>query len=217
MTCGHCCDANHLFDDKQARKDLKKYKKKGAGKPTQRLIDGFSNIQLSGLSLLDIGGGIGIISLELFKLSLSKSMDVDASFAYVDVARKHAEDAGYESQTEFIIGDFVDHSEEIDLYDIVTLDKVVCCYPDIDKLLQSSLNKAKQYYGIVYPRDGFIARILTRLANFYFKLKGSEFRTYVHENRLISTSIENEGFERIYFTNSFPWRIAIYRRLDIVD
>ena len=51
MSCSHCCGANQLFDQKIAKRDLKRYLKKGPKKATRLLTDALKNLDLKGLSL----------------------------------------------------------------------------------------------------------------------------------------------------------------------
>ena len=85
--------------------------------------------------MLDIGGGIGAIQLELLAAGASRAQAVDASEAYVETARAEAERRGYGDQTTARVGDFVELAPSIEPADVVTLDRVVCCYPDVDALL----------------------------------------------------------------------------------
>ena len=61
MSCSsHCCGAEKVFDDKGVKKSLKKYRKKGPEKFNQKMIDALSKEGIKDLSLLDIGGGLGV-------------------------------------------------------------------------------------------------------------------------------------------------------------
>ena len=53
---------------------------------------------------------------------------VEASPAYLDVARQEARQANLLNRMEFVDGDFVRRAAEIDDADFVTLDRVVCCW-----------------------------------------------------------------------------------------
>jgi len=86
-----------LFDQKGAEKELKKYKKKGAGKATRKLIKEMLNFELERKSLLDIGGGVGAIQWAFLKYKGNRTIDIDASQGYLKVATEYATEQGYEN------------------------------------------------------------------------------------------------------------------------
>ena len=212
MTCTHCIDANDFFDAKAAKKELKQYLKKGAANPTKKLLTKLREKDLKGLSLLDIGGGVGVIQLELHKDEISKSTDVDASQAYLQVIKTQAKVKGIDNKMNFIPGDFVDVASGVEAHDIVTLDKVICCYPDAKELLTASLKKCNKYYALTYPLDGILADILVLFARAFFKLKKSNFRPYIHSHHEVNQHIVLAGFQSTYEATSFPWKIYVYER-----
>ena len=213
MTCSHCLDANNFFDAKTARKELKKYLRKGVANPTKKLIDMIKEKDIRGNSLLDIGGGIGAIQFELYKEGISKSTDVDASDAYLDVVKAQAHERKVINKMKFIKGDFVDVADQVEMHDIVTLDKVICCYPNVRELLTASLNKCNKYYGVIYPLDGIIANALTFFARIYFKIIKSTFRPYIHLHREVNQQIIEHGFIKSHESLSFPWKVYVYERV----
>lgn len=105
------------------------------------------------MSLLDIGGGIGVIQHELRAAGVTGITGVDASRAYLAMAREEAERRGYAGDARYVYGDFVALADGIAPADIVTLDRVVCCYPDMAALMDSAAAKAGRFLGLVYPRD----------------------------------------------------------------
>ena len=212
MTCAHCCGAENIFDKKEANKNLNRFKKKGPNKTTSLLLNAIKKETIEGFSLMDIGGGIGVIQLELLKANIKSSTDVDASNAYIKVAKSLLKDNGYEN-TQFIHGDFNDKINELEKHNIVTLERVVCCYPYIEDLIDNSTSKAISYYGLVYPNDGGLSKFLNKLAHFYFWLKKNPFRTHIHSEIMMHKRIEKNGFNRIYYMKQFPWNVALYKRV----
>lgn len=212
MTCQHCCGANKLFNDKTARKDLKRYLKKGAKKQTQALIDAISKNDLSNLSLLDIGGGIGPIHYELLPKGVVKITDVDASEGYIVVAKSEAKKRKINDKISYLHGDFVDLHQEVEKHDIVTLDKVICCYPYMEDLVDYSSSKANIYYALVYPLDSGVMKFFRFLIRVVMSLKKNAFRMYVHSPEKVAARLTKNGFERIHYSRAFPWRVEVYKR-----
>ncbi|MCF6212394.1 MAG: class I SAM-dependent methyltransferase [Flavobacteriaceae bacterium] len=213
MPCQHCCGANQQFDTKSAKKDLKHYLKRGPRKPTKRLTEAFKKLNTYNLSLLDIGGGVGPIPLELIPQGLSKVTDVDASEAYIEVAKAEAQNRGYQDKINYHLGDFIEVHTAIEAHDIVTLDKVICCYPYVEDLLKASLPKAKTYYALVYPQDNFLVRLVVWGLNLTLKIRGNPFRTFIHDQKVIDRLIANAGFTEIYSGTTFlSWQIHLYKK-----
>lgn len=215
MTCGHCCGADQLFDLKSAQKEMKKYLRKGPGKSTRKLISELLPAEeVPGKTMLDIGGGVGALQWAFLEKGGLKSTDVDASHGYLHVAGKIAEEKGWNEQTTFLYGDVVDHAVSLRTFDFVTLDKVICCYPDYQALLASSLDKCQGKIGVVYPFGGIIPKIIAQFNRLYFYLKKNPFRTYIHSPKEIENFIKSRGFEMLNRKTSFPWHVQVYRRTD---
>ena len=89
--CSHCRDAGTFFDHKTARKELRRYIKKGPKKSTRLLLDQIRKSEVTGKTLLDIGGGVGSITFELMRAGISRSVHVDASEAYLKAVKIEAQ------------------------------------------------------------------------------------------------------------------------------
>lgn len=214
MVCQHCQDAvEDIFNEKEAQRDLKNYLKKGPGKQARLLLDTLQAQGVSGLSLLDIGGGVGIIQHELLEAGLARTTDVDASGAYVSVARAEAERRGFAERTSYHVGDFVTLAPDIEPADIVTLDKVICCYPYMDKLVALSAERATKLYGLIFPRDVWWIKLAMTIGNFVLWLSRSQFRTFVHPTHEVDKLVRSKGFQPVVSQNAGPfWQVAVYSR-----
>ncbi len=215
MTCEHCCGADKLFDLKTAKKELKSFRKKGASKVTKRLIEAVAD-DVEGKSLLDIGGGIGAIQWHFHSKGASKTRDVDASSGYLKIAKEYATEKGWEEQSEFVQADFNDVSEPSDTFDFVTLDKVICCYPDFAKLLGNATQSSNHRIGLSLPMSGRIAQLVSKLGSIYMYLKKNPFRSYAHDEEDVHAFILDQGFQRVSSSMSFPWRVWVYERVESV-
>ncbi len=213
MTCKHCYDANDLFDLKTARKEKRKYSKKGPSGVTKKLVEFLSDIPRKDKNLLDIGGGIGILQLDHLSRGGSKTTDVDASVAYLEVAKELAIEKGFSEKTSYRQGDFVDDVENLGTFSIVTLDKVVCCYPDFRALLKKSMDHTNEFLALSFPMGGPIAKFVSWLGASWMRIKGSSFRPYIHSRSEIEGMINQNGFKLEKATRHFPWRVQVYKRL----
>jgi hypothetical protein len=210
-----CCkpDYSAHFDAESARKDLLSYRAGGPDGSTQRLLDVLIGEDVTGASVLDIGGGIGVVQLELLKAGASRTLDVDASGPYLAVAESEAAEEGFADQTAYRHGDFVDVAGEIEPADVVTLDRVICCYPDVRSLVSLSAQRARRLYGLVYPVDRWWTRAVGRVLNFLDWLGRSDYRMHVHSQSLVDRLIREAGLEPRYHHSGRIWQTAVYTRV----
>ncbi len=213
MTCQHCCGAESIFDQKSAKRDHKRYKRKGPNKTTRLLLNALFKNDLTDLSALDIGCGVGVIQHELLKNGVVKTTGVDASTAYLETDKEIGINNGTSKLMKFVHGDFTDCAREIEKHDIVTLERVVCCYPHADELLNKSLQKTEKYYGIVHPRSNFLFTALNKCADLYLWMRGNPFRTFMHSEKKMHELIKSNGFEPIYRGTSSIWRICLFKKV----
>ena len=204
----HCCGADLLFDEKTAKKQYKNYLKKGPSKVTKKLIEQLSSLD-TGKTLLDVGGGIGALQWWFLNHEGESVVGVDASSGYINMATTHAVKAGLENRTTYIQGDFTEVSSALPKVDTLTLDKVICCYPNYKNILEAATKKAN-VIALSYPMDGIIADAFRGLGVLYMKAKGNPFRPYVHSVSDIRLTMRNLGYKRENHTLSFPWIVETY-------
>ena len=201
-----------MFDDESVEKELLFYRRDGADDTTLWLVEALKERGVEGKSLLDIGGGLGAIQHEILDDGASHATHVDGSSAYIYGAKEEAERRGFSEQIEWHHGDFVDIAGELDPADMVTLDRVICCYDDMPSLVGKSVQLAEGFYGIVLPRDLWWARIGFSIMNFVQGIVGNPFRAFVHPMNQVEEIISKAGFEKVFARNSFFWQVALYAR-----
>jgi hypothetical protein len=210
--CAHCVDAEDLFGEKAAKRDLRRYRRRGPLASAEHLVRMLRAEGVEGRTLLDIGGGVGALQHELIGSGVVRTLQVDASAAYLRASAQEAARRGHGAASEYRHGDFVDLAEGLRSEDIVTLDRVVCCYPDMPRLVAASTAKARVLYGLAFPRQRLGTRVLVAGANGFFRLKRSAFRTYLHPPARIAAEIRRNGFELVSEAQTFLWSVAVYRR-----
>lgn len=210
--CSHCADAENLFSQRAARRDLRRYRKRGPHATTRHLLRMLQQEDLRGRELLDIGGGVGAIQHALLQNGLSRAVHVDASTAYLQASQAEAARQGHRERVEYHHGDFVELSEDVPEADIVTLDRVVCCYPDMPRLVRASASKALHLYGMSYPREHWGTRTGLALGNLFFRLRGSAFRVYLHSPEAITAEVQRQGFVRVAQARTLLWHVELFRR-----
>ena len=212
MACRQCQGIENFFDEGEARADLKRYRKKGPLKTTRMLVEALAAEDVQGKTLLDIGGGVGAIQHELLKAGASRAVSVDASTSYVEAAREEAQRQGHIDRLSQHHGDFVAMAPEIEAADIVTLDRVICCYHDMEGLVGLSSDRATGLYGLVYPRESVGARIAFQLMNLFFWLRRSPFRVFLHSTAAVDALVRRNGLQQRFRARILVWHVAVYAR-----
>lgn len=210
--CGHCEDAGGFFGNRTARRELRRYRRRGPPKSTRLLVDALRNTGVERRTLLDVGGGIGAIQHELFPDGMASALHVDASRAYLEAAREEAVRRGHADRISFEYGDFVELAAKLTRKDMVTLDRVVCCYPDCDALLDASAGRARELVGLVYPRERVGTRFFMAVGNLWFRLRGSDFRVFLHSPARVHERMGRAGFEPATDAQTFLWRVELWTR-----
>lgn len=209
--CG-CDQGFEIFDRRSAEADLERYRRSGPDTSTRMLLDMIRARGVRGASVLDIGAGIGVIDHELLREGAGHAVLVDASQPSLEAARNEARARGHLDRVDFVDGDFVSRATTIDPADIVTLDRVVCCYPDMESLVRLSASRARALYGLVLPRDRAIIRIGLRLMNVWFRIRGMTYRTFAHPNDRVDAIAAEAGLRASSEERTFFWRIVLYDR-----
>jgi 2-polyprenyl-3-methyl-5-hydroxy-6-metoxy-1,4-benzoquinol methylase len=211
--CPHCRGAEAQFDRGEAAYRLARYRRHGPERTTRWLLDALSDEQLPGATVLDIGGGVGALHHELLKGGAANAVDVDASRAYLDAAREESARLGHTERVTYLHGDFVALAEHIQPADIVALDRVVCCYPDMPALVGAAAARARHRLGLVYPRDTWWVRAGTRVINLGFALQRTAFRIFCHPTAAVDKRLQQEGLQLHSQRMAGPWQIAVYQRV----
>jgi len=212
MNCCQCQGIEELFSQQFVKKELSRYRAKGADKTTRMLTEAIKGEGVAGLTLLDIGGGVGAVQHALIEAGVQRVTGVDASSAYLNAAQEEAHRRGIADRVSYQHGNFADLAEDISPADVVTLDRVICCYPDMDALVSLSSARAGKIYGVVYPRDAWWVKLGLAVGNVYFRLRRNPFRTYSHATRPVEAIIGRNGLKRRTYRQTFVWQVAVYTR-----
>jgi predicted TPR repeat methyltransferase len=210
----NCCQGlEGMFGDRTAAHDLKRYRRKGPSKPTRRLLAALRPEAERGASVLDIGGGVGAIQHELLDAGASRVVGIDASHAYLEAARAEAERRGHAKRVSYQYGDFVELAGSVESADVVTLDRVICCYPDVEALVGSSAERARRLYGLVHPRESWWTRLGFRVLNLGLWLARRQFRAFVHPLAAVDAVSQQKGLALRMRESVGPvWQVAVYER-----
>jgi len=210
----NCCEPDYetVFSEKRAKQDLKRYRRKGADGTTRHLIDALKAAGVQHLTLLDIGGGIGVIDQELLAAGLEAAIHVEASEPFARVAEEEAVRRGTRSRMEFRRGDFVAMADDVPAADVVTLDRVICCYAQMESLVLASAARARRFYGVVIPRQRTLTKTMRLGINTMFRITRNPFRFYLHPPAEIDRVLRRAGLRLHSIRDTLIWRVAVYER-----
>jgi SAM-dependent methyltransferase len=213
---GCACTVGNEFGEATARRELRTYRRSGPARTTRWLLEGLRGGGVDGLTVLDIGAGVGAVHLDLLKHGAASAIDVDGSPAYVTVARDEAARQGLVDKVSYTVGDFVALAPIVAPADLVALDRVVCCYPDMEALVRQSVARARLRYGLVYPRDTWWIRTGGSALNLLARVARQRVRAYVHRTAEVESLVRGAGFEPRFRRTDLFWQVAVYERADDV-
>lgn len=209
---GECCATlEQFFDRDVAESDLRRYRRRGPIASTRRLIAALRAAGARG-RLLDIGGGIGAIQVALLHDRVTEAEGVDASRAFSEAAAQLAAEHGVRDRLHQQIGDFVEIADRVESADVVTLDRVICCYPDWRQLVTLSAERARVLYAFTIPRRRWSVRVVVAITNTLRGLRNSQFRVYVWDPDEIVATLNTLGMTRRSRDRTLIWDIQVFER-----
>jgi magnesium-protoporphyrin O-methyltransferase len=206
-----CCSPGsyvEIFGAKQARRDARKYRKKGLD-PTARLLVEHAG-EPEGATVLEVGGGVGAIGLELLKRGASHATNVELSPEYDEEAHELAREAGVEERVDRRVGDFA--RDGVPPADVVAMHRVVCCYPDYEQLLGTASDHTQRALVFSFPRETWWWRVVIGGLNALMRLRRREFRAFVHPVRSLLAVPVDHGLSLDFEHEGRIWRMAAFGR-----
>ena len=212
MSCSCSTSAlDEIFGERTARREARRFKRRGLSRRGLALIETLRSIYpFHGATLLEGGAGVGTLSIELLRRGVERAVIVDAVPAAARTARSLAEDFEVASRFEARVGDFATLADET-AYDIVALDRVVCCYPDWRALLASAADRARRVIVLSYPPNRWWSRLFVGCANTGMRIGRREFRLQLHSPGAMHAYLQSRGFDVARITHSGTWEICILR------
>ena len=173
-----CCatDYRRFFNRKFAARDARRYRKHGLRGSSRALVELAGDVR--GVSVLDVGGGIGAIELELLERGAERATNVELSGGYEEAAAELLAERGVEERVERRVADFV--AEPVAVHDVVVMHRVICCYPDVDALVGTAAAHTSHRLLVTYPQEHAWIRTGLWAVNLWLWLSRCGFRAYVH-------------------------------------
>jgi len=241
VACGCCAPSGYaeFFSEKQARRDARRYRRKGLDKAARWIVDTVRSRGVEGATVLEPGGGVGAIEIELLKAGAARSIvvelspgyeqaaaelarvlkrgaaratNLELSAAYDEEARALLAEAGLLERVERRVHDIAVDPESVEPADVLVLHRVVCCYPDYERLLGAAADRARRVLVFTYPPRNAASRALFALANAWMRLRGREFRAFAHPPRAMLEVVRARGFQPYAYRRARIWQGAAFIR-----
>lgn len=210
-----CC-ARHgqeeFFRDRNARRDAARYRKKGPDPMARSLARRAAARGLEGATVLEIGGGVGQVLLELLTRGAAVGEVVELLPAYEEHVRALAAEKGLSERVSFRTADLVADPAGTHPADIVVMNKVVCCTPDGVELAGIAAALARRTLVVSQPRDVWWVRTAFGLVNVYLGLRRRRFRVYVHAPRVLAEAVRSHGLTQASARDGPLFRVVAFER-----
>jgi hypothetical protein len=121
-----------IFSEKSAQAEARRYRRRGLDPLSRRIADLVKERGVEGMTMLEVGGGIGAVEIELLKAGVTRAVNVELTPTYEEVAR-----------VERPVMDFVETGADVEAADFVVLNRVICCYPDMPRLTAAAAERVR--------------------------------------------------------------------------
>jgi hypothetical protein len=201
-----CCSVPRgyetLFGERSARRDAKRYRRKGLDETGKRIVDFLRDRGVAGATIVEIGGGVGAIEVELLGAGAERAVNVELSPYYEETARALWRETGVEDRADYVVAPA----------DAVVMHRVVCCYPDYDALVGAAAERSRRYLVMSFPRERLLSRAFVGALNAVARLLRWEHRSFVHPVAEIVAAAERRGLSRASESDGLIWRVAALER-----
>jgi hypothetical protein len=206
-----CCDprgCDRFFGRRFARRVARRYRKRGLDKTQRRMVAFLESAGLEGASVLEVGGGVGELHVELLKRGAGTAVNLELSPAYDEEAARLLADEGLAGRVERRLHDIAVDPAAIEPVDVVVMNRVVCCYPDYERLLGAAGSHARRALVFSFPRHHAVARAIVAVQNLGLRLARQEFRVFAHPPAAMLAVLREQGLEPRFGHEGLAWQVA---------
>jgi magnesium-protoporphyrin O-methyltransferase len=210
-----CCTPKgyrQIFSEKNAAGEARRYRRKGLDGTSKRIFDFIKDRGVEGKTLLEVGGGIGAVEIELLKAGVTRAVNVELTPTYETAAGELLVESGLGDRVERLVMDFAEAGVEVQPADVVVMNRVICCYPDMPKLAGVAADRAKGMLVMSFPNRRWWTRLGLTLANFGFRVIRLQFRVLLHPPALILAAVEQCGFKIRLNQPGLLWQVIAFER-----
>lgn len=209
---GDCCGRDDGYQDtfgaRFSHRLARRHRKRGLDQTSTHMVAFITGQGVAGASVLEIGGGVGGIQVELLRRGAARTTNLELVDAYEADARALAAEAGVADRIERRQLDIATQPDLVEPHDVVVLHRVVCCYPDYDALLNAAAEHAIRILVFSYPPPTVFNRAGFGAENLWRRLRHNAFRTYLHDPDALLAAAKRHGLHASYDHRSRDWNIV---------
>jgi magnesium-protoporphyrin O-methyltransferase len=165
-------------------------------------------------SVLDVGCGVGGVHIALLEQGAQSVQAVDVSEGMIEQARLLAQKAGVRERIQYFTGDIVQQNVDVKSADIVVMDKVLCCYHDVNVLLRTVLGRVRWVLAVSYPGDTWIPTTIFKFMDWLGQVRRWSFHPYYHDPDMIDAILKEGGLKEVASERTWIWQIRTFVRND---
>ena len=201
-----------MFSERTARWEAGRYRRRGLDATSKRIVGFLKRRGVEGRTVLEVGGGIGAVQIELLKAGAAHATSIELAPTYEEVAGELLREHGLEDRVDRRVLDFATGGEAVEPADIVIMNRVVCCYPDMPRLAGAGADHTRELMVLSFPRGSWWVRLALAFANLAFRLTRREFTIFVHPPAQILTTSESRGLRTVLVERGLLWTVAAMAR-----
>ena len=212
---GGCCDprgCDRIFGRRFSRGRAARYRRRGLDRTARTMVDLLAEAGIDGATVLEIGGGVGEIELELLERGAASATCLELSPAYDADAERLAAAKGMTGRVRRRILDLAAEPDAVEPADVVVLHRVVCCYPDYERLLSAAAGRTRRQLVFSHPPRNPVSRAVVATQNLVLRLSGSEFRTFTHPPEAMLAVLAEHGLAVRATGGGAVWKVAALAR-----
>jgi 2-polyprenyl-3-methyl-5-hydroxy-6-metoxy-1,4-benzoquinol methylase len=206
-----CCDPHGcggVFDSRFAGRRAARYRRRGLDRTARRMVDLLEESGIDGATVLEIGGGVGEIHLELLRRGAASATALELSPAYDAEATRLLAEAGLTDRVQRRLADIAAEPDAVEPADIVVLHRVVCCYPDYARLLGAAADHTRRQLVFSHPPRNPVSRAVVATQNLVLRVSGRKFRVFVHPPAAMLAVLAEHGLQPVPDQSGRLWRVA---------
>ena len=201
-----------MFGDRFAARMAARYRKKGLDRTARRMVELLVDRGVQGATVLEIGGGLGEIGLELLRRGAASATNLELSPAYEAEAVALVAEAGLTGRVRRRLVDIAVDPDAVEPADILVLHRVVCCYPDYAGLLGTAAEHTRRELVFSFPPRNAVSRAVVATQNELLRLARREFRVFTHPPAAMFAVLAEHGLHPTHAHRGAVWRIATATR-----
>ena len=210
-----CCTPEgyrRLFSERGAQAQSRRYRRRGLDAISRRVVEMVGG-RAEGATVLEVGGGIGAVQLELLKAGAASATSVELTPTYESEAEALLAESGLSSRARRRIMDFAAAGAEVEPADVVILNRVLCCYHDMPRLAGQAAEHARRLLVLTFPKQRLWTRAMVAAANFGMWLTRRQFRMFLHPPASIREVAEQRGLRTIHVEPGLFWEVLALERV----